>query len=237
MKELSELPSRLSISPETLRWYRQEFPNLIAIERLSKIAYPSVPIDICLAEGGDIAAGSDRIHAYLDCDKRLLSRCLKEVACRTMTIKTTKGWCFIVDIRHGIPEDILTQIIDMKASKYLYDVENLEQAQRDLEYWNSLGFTDDTSIHGWNFELRDILNDKRLLEKPYQDYVLLPPSITCRYQGYNGHVRDHSTTFSNFCNQSPDRRHHWVERTWFNKTAELLTFSEFWEIVWNGRAN
>src|SRR2546422_208646 len=144
MRELSELPTRICLNRATRRWYDREFSNLIAIERGSKIAYPNVSMDVCLNEGGNIAAGSDGVHVYLD-------------------------------------------------------------------------------------------NDKRRLANPYQVYMLLPPSVSCRFQGHKGIVRDHSSTF-NYCNQSPDHRHHYVERAWYNKTPEFLTFEEFWDIVWNARA-
>jgi hypothetical protein len=223
----------MPINPETLRFYESTF-RLVAIERLSKVAYPNISPDVCMTEGGNLAAGSDGKHIFLDCDNLRLAPVFKEVVRRTMTIKSAKGWGFI--LLGPIPDDILTRIFNFKASAPLGDIENLEEAKKDREYWRSLGFKDDTCIHGWNFELKGVLNDQRLLEKTYQDYYLLPPSITCKYQGHRGRVRDHSSTFT-YCNQSPDHRHHYYQRQWFNKTPELLTFSEFWDIVWNRRAS
>src|SRR2546427_6810923 len=141
MHELSELPTRIRLSRATRRWYEREFSNLITIERGSKVAYPNVAIDVCLNEGGNIAAGSDGVHVYLDNDKRRLAPCLKEVARRTPTIRSTKGWGFIVLLENGqIRDDILARIIDVNASRYLADVEDLEQAKKDMEYWEWLGF-------------------------------------------------------------------------------------------------
>ncbi len=233
MKEILEPWTQTPISSETLRWYKKQF-KLVAIERRSKVAYPNISVETCLAEGGNLAAGSDSVHIFLDCDKRRLAPCLREVARRTMTIKSTKGWGFV--LLGPIPDHILDRILNMKASGPLGDIEDLEEAKKDREYWRSLGFKDDTCIHGWNFELKDVLDDQRILEKTYQDYYLLPPSITCKFQGHKGRVRDHSSTF-NYCNQSPDHRHHYFQREWYNLTPELLTFAEFWAIVWNRRAS
>src|SRR5260370_21722507 len=123
MKEIFKPWTQMPINRETQRFYESTF-KLVAIERLSKVAYPKISLHVCLTEGGNLAAGSDGEHIFLDCDNRRLAPVLKEVARRTMTIKSAKGWGFI--LLGPIPDDILTRIFNFKASAPIRDIEHLE---------------------------------------------------------------------------------------------------------------
>ncbi len=195
--------------------------SLYAIAPGSKAYYKNLDPWECFALGGNIALdtiGSNKIALDIDAS---LSPLMRKVANQTLSIKTPKGYGIVLD--GPIPEPSYSVIKALKLNnrgdwKLLEDTALLKEALRVGKFLAKLGLKDATAIHS-SFADTDGLT-----------YMLLPPSSTCKWQGYKSTVLGHSTCLP-ICNQSPNKKHQFIARTFVNYTTELLDWNDFCRII------
>jgi hypothetical protein len=194
--------------------------KLYAIAPGSKAYYKNIDPWECFRLGGNIAIdtiGSNKIA--LDVDARLSSLMVK-VARQTLSFRSPKGYGIILD--GPIPEPSYEVIRTLKLNNRgdWKEVENdlLSEALRVGKFLRKLGLKDATAIHS-SFADTDGLT-----------YMLLPPSETCKWQGYKSTVLGHSTCLP-MCNSSPNGKHDFRARTFVHYTTDLLDWNGFCKIV------
>jgi hypothetical protein len=204
--------------------YRPLNFSLYAIAPGSKAYYKNLDVWTCFKLGGNIAIDTIKSNKIaLDVDAGL-SPLMRKVANRTLSFKSPKGYGIILD--GPIPEPSYSVIRALKLNnrgdwKVLKEMEGdvkLSEALKVGRFLRGLGLKDATAIHS-SFEDTDGLT-----------YMLLPPSETCRWQGYKSTVLGHSTCLP-ICNQSPNGRHDFRARTFIHYTIDLLDWDDFCKIV------
>ncbi len=193
----------------------------IAIEPRSKAYYPLISWRESLRLDGNIAAQYDgQKTLILDMDSAKIASALEPVFENTCIIESPKGYGIV--LKGPVPEPYYSALWAWRCSAkgLLGQVidEDYERAVPIIKRLSSLGIRDDTAIHGL-FKSAD-----------GKTYYLLPPSITCAYQGRSGAVRGHSSQLP-ICNHSPTRKHKWFERTFYNFTYDLMSVAEFFELI------
>jgi hypothetical protein len=180
-----------------------------------------------LADGGNAASVPDGNHIWVDCDGNYLGPLRKEIFGRTLVIKSAKGYgaCFtyedsplikrvryLLNLHRLIDEDA----IGRRVSCPLADI---KASDRLVSCLARFGAGERTAV-----KLLNLDGDG----KSY--YVVI--GTTCVYDGSRGvKVRYHSGTFANYCNSSPNHRHKWVPRTFYNKTTQLMPFTTFLKLI------
>src|SRR6266568_978913 len=194
--------------------------KLYAIAPLSKAYYKNLDPWKCFELGGNIAIdtiGSNKIALDIDAS---LSPLMRKVANKTFSIKSPKGYGIILD--GPIPEPSYSIIRALKLNNRgdwkLVNGDDLKEGLRVGKFLQNLGLKDATAIHS-SFADTDGLT-----------YMLLPPSETCKWQGYKSTVLGHSTCLP-ICNQSPNGKHDFRARTFVHYTTDLLDWNEFCKIV------
>jgi len=193
--------------------------KVYAIAPRSKAFYKNLNPWKCFALGGNIALdtiGSNKIALDIDAS---LSPLMRKVAKQTLSIRTPKGYGVILD--GPIPEPSYSVIHTLKMNNRgdwkQVDRDLLKDALRVGKFLRKLGLKDATAIHS-SFPDTDGLT-----------YMLLPPSETCKWQGYKSTVLGHSTCLS-ICNQSPTGLHEFSTRIFINDDC-MLDWDSFCEIV------
>ena len=193
--------------------------KLLTIVPYSKEAYEDAPVWESFADGSNIAAQYDeQRHIFGDIDTLRPNRRMRRILKRTLSWRTPKGFCAVFTgplekrfYRAFYALRCADLVKDKKTGKWLWD-QIIQKIRKSLA---SLGLSDDMALHG-------IFKDMDLLT-----YVLLVPSVTCRHQGRKGTpVRKHTSQIP-YCNQSPDKKHFYVTRTFYNYTTELMNVNEF----------
>jgi hypothetical protein len=191
----------------------------LAIEPRSKAHYPNVDPWEAFRLGANIAAQYDGWkHILVDWDSP------RTPDFATAIIQTPKGYCIVLD-GEGVERYYRPLNAYRLAQKGLLDNvddEDFKIGKRIKERLERFGVKDDTAFHGM------------FLSADGVTYSLLPPSVSCVYQGRRGRrVREHSSQLP-LCNQAPRRsngRHVWRQRTWYNLTYDLMSVAEFFEII------
>ncbi len=204
--------------------------RFLTIAPLSKEGYPHTPVWDAFSYGANIAVQADGMrHVTLDIDTHRLTPFVRKVMKQTLSWKTPKGYGMAFD------GPVATNYRDaFFALRYvdliLWDKVNEKDfalGRRIRERLVAQGITDKTAVHGI-FRHLDGLS-----------YVLVPPSVSCRYQGKSRdgkvqRVREHSSQIK-FCNNSPDGKHHYVMREFVNYTLRLMKFNRFMEQLLNAK--
>jgi hypothetical protein len=208
-----------------LKYYRKmKFP-LEAVNPQSKTPV-KIPVRYCLEHGGNVALGYVKGSEWLvlDLDTHRIAKPLKPIFRNTPIIKSPKGHGIIVR-SDKVSEGIAPIVRGYKGSV------------RDFERWWTTPLKSVEWMHGFMARCRKLgFKDNTFIKGLAPDvdshsYYLLPPSITCRYEGGKDiTVKLHSWLFP-FCNCSPTGKHEFVERTWLNQTEDAVTFSEFLDVV------
>jgi hypothetical protein len=213
-----------SRSPEEVRFWKETYEMLgleyYAIAPGSKAYYKDIDPWVGFAMGGNIAVDtkSSKVIA-LDVDASL-SSLMRKVANKTLSIKSPKGYGIIL---HDTMMDKSYSVIralkmNNRGEWAKVDKDLLKDALKVGKFLAKLGLKDSTAIHS-DFPDTDGLT-----------YMLLPPSETCKWQGYKGTVLGHSTCLS-ICNQSPNGKHDFRARSFVHYTTDLLDWDEFCRMV------
>jgi len=171
-------------------------------------------------------------HIFGDVDSTRLTPLMRRILRSTLSWKSPKGYGFVLlgpvgknyyDALHAL------RCIDLfrdKRGSWLWE----HAGEKELRFGRLIrrrlkanGMRDNMPLHG-------IFRDMDTLT-----YVLVPPSVTCRYQGKNGvPVNKHSSVIP-FCNSgSPDKNHHFFTRKFYNfvpSNSDLLSFDEFMSLI------
>lgn len=183
------------------------------------------------ADGSNIAANYDGMrHIFADIDTLRPNRRMRRILKRTLSWRTPKGFCAVFSgplekrFYDAIYAVRCADLVKDKKGKWLWgeiDRDDLRFGLRLRKKLIALGLTDQLALHGIFKDLDNLT------------YVLIPPSITCKFNGWKGqHVRKHTSQIS-YCNQSPnsDHRHVLVARRFYNYTADLMSVNEFLRLV------
>jgi hypothetical protein len=207
-----------------MEWWQHVYRPLnfsfYAIAPDSKAYYKNLDAWKCFRLGGNIAIDTIRSKKIaLDIDAGL-SPSMRKVANKTLSFKSPKGYGIILDdTMMDKSYDVIRALkMNNRGDWAKIDKDLLKDALKVGRFLHKLGLKDATAIHS-SFEDTDGLT-----------YMLLPPSETCRWQGYKSTVLGHSTCLP-ICNQSPNGRHDFRARTFIHYTTNLLDWDGFCKIV------
>jgi hypothetical protein len=207
-----------------VRWWMNTYEplgfELYAIAPGSKVYYKNLNAWECFSLGGNIAVDTVKSKVIaLDIDASL-SPLMRKVANETLSIKTPKGYGIILhDNMMDKSYSVLRALkMNNRGDWAKVDKDLLKDALKVGKFLRKLGLKDATAIHS-SFPDTDGLT-----------YMLLPPSETCKWQGYKSTVLGHSTCLP-ICNQSPSGKHDFCTRTFVHFTTELLGWDGFCRIV------